>query len=179
MSVADEDVLGHDYHEQGHYDGHDGLDGLDGLDDGDHMPAMGSAHDMHAQLQAAATPLDFQATLETKFASYDSYCNLFHYILNSEGPVDLEVPNVSLRPSAPSVLDLPPACALTPPPVLLGLGCHRRVHLPVQQLLQLPPTRRPEARQPRRDRAAARKPKHMGLLQRPQRPLLAYPALPN
>ncbi|KAK1911483.1 hypothetical protein P3342_012784 [Pyrenophora teres f. teres] len=38
-------------------------------------------------------PLEFQATLETKFASYDSYCNLFHYILNSEGPVDLEVPN--------------------------------------------------------------------------------------
>lgn len=90
MSVADEDALGHDYREQAHYDGHDGFDGLD---DGDHLPAMGSAHDMHAQLQAAATPLDFQATLETKFASYDSYCNLFHYILNSEGPVDLEVPN--------------------------------------------------------------------------------------
>jgi translation initiation factor 3 subunit L len=50
--------------------------------------------DIQAQLAAAATPLEYQATLETKFASYDNYCSLFHYILNSEGPVDLEVPNV-------------------------------------------------------------------------------------
>ncbi|KAK8164858.1 translation initiation factor 3 complex subunit L [Phyllosticta citrichinensis] len=49
--------------------------------------------DIHAQLAAAATPLEYQATLETKFASYDNYCSLFHYILNSDGPVDLEVPN--------------------------------------------------------------------------------------
>lgn len=40
--------------------------------------------------------LEFQATLETKFASYDNYCSLFHFILNSDGPVDLEVPNVSI-----------------------------------------------------------------------------------
>lgn len=65
----------------------------DGMDELDRMPSMGSNQDIHAQLQAAATPLEFQATLETKFASYDNYCNLFHYILNSDGPVDLEVPN--------------------------------------------------------------------------------------
>ena len=51
--------------------------------------------DMQAQLAAAATPLEYQASLETKFTSYDNYCNLFHYILNSDGPVDLEVPSVS------------------------------------------------------------------------------------
>jgi translation initiation factor 3 subunit L len=62
-------------------------------EDLDRMPSISSNHDIHAQLQAAATPLEFQATLETKFASYDNYCNLFHYILNSDGPVDLEVPN--------------------------------------------------------------------------------------
>ncbi|KAJ4333144.1 hypothetical protein N0V95_009498 [Ascochyta clinopodiicola] len=65
----------------------------DGMEDLDRMPSIGSNQDIHAQLQAAATPLEFQATLETKFASYDNYCNLFHYILNSDGPVDLEVPN--------------------------------------------------------------------------------------
>lgn len=68
------------------------IDEYDGGDDLGRMPS--SSQDIHAQLQAAATPLEFQATLETKFASYDNYCNLFHYILNSEGPVDLEVPNV-------------------------------------------------------------------------------------
>ncbi|KZM27164.1 uncharacterized protein EKO05_0004694 [Ascochyta rabiei] len=66
---------------------------FDGMEDLDRMPSIGSNQDIHAQLQAAATPLEFQATLETKFASYDNYCNLFHYILNSDGPVDLEVPN--------------------------------------------------------------------------------------
>ncbi|KAF1932991.1 eukaryotic translation initiation factor 3 [Didymella exigua CBS 183.55] len=65
----------------------------DGMEELDRMPSIGSNQDIHAQLQAAATPLEFQATLETKFASYDNYCNLFHYILNSDGPVDLEVPN--------------------------------------------------------------------------------------
>ena len=66
----------------------------DGMDDLDRSTSMGSGQDIHAQLQAAATPLEFQATLETKFASYDNYCNLFHFILNSEGPVDLEPPSV-------------------------------------------------------------------------------------
>jgi translation initiation factor 3 subunit L len=58
----------------------------------------GGTTDIQAQLAAAATPLEYQATLETKFASYDNYCSLFHYILNSEGPVDLEVPNVWNQP---------------------------------------------------------------------------------
>lgn len=84
-SDAEGEMAG-EYREQGQYDGMEELD---------RMPSIGSNQDIHAQLQAAATPLEFQATLETKFASYDNYCNLFHYILNSDGPVDLEVPNVS------------------------------------------------------------------------------------
>ncbi|KAH9877437.1 hypothetical protein IAQ61_002803 [Plenodomus lingam] len=81
-SDAEEEAMANDYREQVQYD--------DGMEDLDRMPSINSNQDIHAQLQAAATPLEFQATLETKFASYDSYCNLFHYILNSEGPVDLE-----------------------------------------------------------------------------------------
>jgi translation initiation factor 3 subunit L len=50
--------------------------------------------DIQARLVQAAQPLDFQAPLETKFQSYDAYCSLFHYILNSDGPVDLEPPSV-------------------------------------------------------------------------------------
>lgn len=90
-SDQEEDALVNDYQEQVQFD--------DGMGDLDRTPSMGGGgqlHDMQAQLAAAATPLEYQATLETKFASYDSYCNLFHYILNSEGPVDLEVPSVSL-----------------------------------------------------------------------------------
>lgn len=89
-SDQEEDALVNDYQEQVQFD--------DGMGDLDRTPSMGGGgqlHDMQAQLAAAATPLEYQATLETKFASYDSYCNLFHYILNSEGPVDLEVPSVS------------------------------------------------------------------------------------
>jgi len=88
---AEEETMANDYREQVQYDG---------IDDMDRMPAISNNQDIHAQLQAAATPLEFQATLETKFASYDNYCNLFHYILNSEGPVDLEVPNVRRLPAA-------------------------------------------------------------------------------
>lgn len=90
-SDQEEDALVNDYQQQVQFD--------DGMGDLDRTPSMGGGgqlHDMQAQLAAAATPLEYQATLETKFASYDSYCNLFHYILNSEGPVDLEVPSVSL-----------------------------------------------------------------------------------
>ncbi|KAF8428701.1 translation initiation factor 3 complex subunit L [Tirmania nivea] len=47
---------------------------------------------LQARLQAAAQPLDFSAPLEVRFASYDNYCSLFHFILNSEGPVELELP---------------------------------------------------------------------------------------
>ncbi|CAG8451033.1 5274_t:CDS:10 [Paraglomus occultum] len=32
-------------------------------------------------------------TIEHRFASYENYCDLFNYILNSDGPVGLELPN--------------------------------------------------------------------------------------
>ncbi|KAF7729262.1 hypothetical protein EC973_004792 [Apophysomyces ossiformis] len=32
-------------------------------------------------------------TLENRFHSYENYCDLFNYILNSDGPVNLELPN--------------------------------------------------------------------------------------
>lgn len=87
-SDAEEDAMVNDYREQVRYE--------DGMDDLERTTSIGAGgQDIHAQLAAAATPLEFQATLETKFASYDNYCSLFHYILNSEGPVDLEVPSVS------------------------------------------------------------------------------------
>lgn len=89
-SDQEEDTLVIDYQEQVHFD--------DGMSELDRSTSMGGAggqlQDMQAQLAAAATPLEYQATLETKFTSYDNYCNLFHYILNSDGPVDLEVPSV-------------------------------------------------------------------------------------
>ncbi len=93
-SDQEEDALVNDYKEQVHFD--------DGLNELDRVPSLGGGggqlQDMQAQLVAAATPLEYRATLETKFASYDFYCNLFHHILNSDGPVDLEVPSVSLYP---------------------------------------------------------------------------------
>ena len=74
----------------------------DGMDDLDRTASYGGSiagpQDIQAQLAQAAQPLEFQATLETKFASYDNYCNLFHYILNSDGPVDLDVPTVRHLP---------------------------------------------------------------------------------
>lgn len=93
-SDQEEEALVNDYKEQVHFD--EGLDDVDGS--GSYGGSGGQFQDMQAQLNAAATPLEYQATLETKFASYDNYCNLFHYILNSEGPVDLEPPSVSLCP---------------------------------------------------------------------------------
>lgn len=86
-SDVEEEALVNDYREQVTFD--DGMSELDRT-----ASRGGQTQDLQAQLAAAATPLEYQATLETKFASYDNYCNLFHYILNSEGPVDLEVPNV-------------------------------------------------------------------------------------
>jgi translation initiation factor 3 subunit L len=88
-SDAEEEALVEDYREQVRYDNN-------GMDDLERVVSLGGGggQDIHAQLAAAATPLEFQATLETKFASYDNYCSLFHYILNSDGPVDLEVPSV-------------------------------------------------------------------------------------
>ena len=90
-SDQEEDALVKDYEEQVHYDN----GGLEELDRTMSFGAGGGQfQDMQAQLLAAAQPLEFGATLETKFASYDNYCNLFHYVLNSEGPVDIEVPSV-------------------------------------------------------------------------------------
>jgi hypothetical protein len=89
-SDEEENALVEDYKEQVHFD-----DGMDELDRTASFGTSGGPQDMQAQLAAAATPLEYGAALDTKFASYDNYCNLFHYILNSEGPVDLEVPTVS------------------------------------------------------------------------------------
>lgn len=88
-SDVEEEALVNDYREQVNFD-----DGMSDLDRTTSLDAGSQGQDLQAQLAAAATPLEYQATLETKFASYDNYCNLFHYILNSEGPVELEVPSV-------------------------------------------------------------------------------------
>lgn len=90
-SDREEEALVEDYKEQLHFDDNASFGGSAG---------GGGPQDMQAQLAAAATPLEYGAALDTKFASYDNYCNLFHYILNSEGPVDLEVPTVSFAPPA-------------------------------------------------------------------------------
>jgi len=82
-SDAEDEVLASEYKEQAQYGDDDELERV----------ASSGPQDLQAQLAAAAQPLEYGATLETKIASYDSYCNLFHYILNSDGPVDLEVPN--------------------------------------------------------------------------------------
>ena len=98
-SDREEEALVEDYKEQVHFD--DGMSDLDRTTSFGGAGGGGGPQDMQAQLAAAATPLEYGAALDTKFASYDNYCNLFHYILNSEGPVDLEVPTVSVDPSAP------------------------------------------------------------------------------
>lgn len=89
-SDVEEEALANDYRQQvGYTDGEGedyGLERTDSLSSG--------PQDLQAQLQAAAQPLEYQATIETKIQSYDQYCNLFHFILNSEGPVDIEVPSV-------------------------------------------------------------------------------------
>jgi translation initiation factor 3 subunit L len=89
-SDVEEEALVADYKEQVQYEG--------GLEDLDQASLAQQADEIQARLVQAAQPLDFQATLETKFQSYDNYCSLFHYILNSEGPVDLEPPSVSSYP---------------------------------------------------------------------------------
>ena len=89
-SDAEEDALVSNYREQVQYV----ADGMGG--DHDRSQSLGTPGpqgDMRSLLQGAAEPLEFTATLETKFASYDNYCTLFHFILNSEGPVELEIPN--------------------------------------------------------------------------------------
>lgn len=78
----------------------------DGLEDDQVIGGMAQQpDDIQARLAAAAQPLDYSASLDVKFQSYDAYCSLFHYILNSDGPIDVEPPSVSLRKSC--------ACALS------------------------------------------------------------------
>jgi translation initiation factor 3 subunit L len=109
-SDAEEEALAEDFREQVQYD--------DGLDDMERTASLGTGpQDIYAQLTAAATPLEFQATLDTKFASYDNYCSLFHYILNSDGPVDLDVQSV--RKEYRKWLSY----GLINGIVLLGMGC--------------------------------------------------------
>ncbi|PPJ54089.1 hypothetical protein CBER1_06320 [Cercospora berteroae] len=86
-SDVEEEALANDFREQAGYGGDDGY-GLEQVDS-----YGGGGQDLQAQLQAAATPLEYGASTELKIQSYDSYCNLFHFILNSEGPVDIEVPS--------------------------------------------------------------------------------------
>lgn len=83
---VEEEALVADYQEQvNNYEEGTDLTRADSL--------TGGPADLRAQLEAAAAPLEYQASLETKFASYDNYCSLFHYILNSDGPVEIEQPS--------------------------------------------------------------------------------------
>ncbi|ETI27462.1 eukaryotic translation initiation factor 3 subunit L [Cladophialophora carrionii CBS 160.54] len=85
---VEEETLVADYQEQVNNYADEGAD----LGRADSIISGGPA-DLRAQLEAAAAPLEFQASLETKFQSYDNYCSLFHYILNSDGPVEIETPS--------------------------------------------------------------------------------------
>jgi hypothetical protein len=87
-SDIEEEALAADYREQVQYEG------MEELEQVTSMSMAQQTDDIQSRLAAAAQPLDFSAPLETKFASYDNYCSLFHFILNSEGPVDLEPPSV-------------------------------------------------------------------------------------
>lgn len=130
-SDVEEEALANDYREQvGYEDGED-------YDLDRSVSLGGGTQDLQAQLSAAATPLEYGASIEAKIQSYDSYCNLFHFILNSDGPVDIEVPSV--RDMNWEKLEWDTNAGMT---VLLGMGCYRRVHLPVQLLLRLPPASR-------------------------------------
>jgi translation initiation factor 3 subunit L len=99
-SDVEEEAMVNDYREQVNFD-----DGMSELDRTTSHGGASQTQDLQAQLAAAATPLEYQATLETKFASYDNYCSLFHYILNSDGPVDLEVPSVGAPSHRPLLLN--------------------------------------------------------------------------
>lgn len=83
-SDVEEEALVADYREQVQYEGMEE----------NSMTMAQQTDDIQSRLAAAAQPLDFSAPLEVKFASYDNYCSLFHFILNSDGPVDLEPPSV-------------------------------------------------------------------------------------
>jgi translation initiation factor 3 subunit L len=98
-SDVEEEALVADYQEQVQYE-----DGAE-LSQVNSLTMAQQTDDIQSRLAAAAQPLDFAAPLEVKFQSYDSYCSLFHFILNSEGPVDLEPPSVSI---CPTLLGPPP-----------------------------------------------------------------------
>ncbi|KAH6969038.1 hypothetical protein HG530_005962 [Fusarium avenaceum] len=86
-SDVEEEALVAEYKEQVQYEDGDDLSRTTSLN------LAQQTDDIQARLVQAAQPLDFQAPLEAKFQSYDAYCSLFHFILNSEGPVDLEPPS--------------------------------------------------------------------------------------
>lgn len=90
-SDVEEEALVADYREQIQYENMDELERVNS------MSMAQQADDFQTRMQEAAKPLDFSAPLETKIMSYDAYCSLFHFILNSDGPVDLEPPSVSSR----------------------------------------------------------------------------------
>ena len=148
-SDREEEALVEDYKEQVHFD--EGMSELDRTASFGGAGGGGGPQDMQAQLAAAATPLEYGAALDTKFASYDNYCNLFHYILNSEGPVDLEVPTVSFAPSASKSTR-----CLMGILVLLGMGRNRRVHLSIRILLPVSQPHRPNRIHQRRGPTPAR-----------------------
>lgn len=92
-SDVEEEALVADYQEQIQFE--------DGIDESEQTMSMAQqTDDIQSRLAAAAQPLDFSASLDVKFASYDNYCSLFHFILNSDGPVDLEPPSVGILPNA-------------------------------------------------------------------------------
>ncbi|KAK3692187.1 translation initiation factor 3 complex subunit L [Podospora appendiculata] len=88
-SDVEEGLLAAEYKEQVQFQD----DGMDDFEPSNSMSMAQQPDDIQARLAQAAQPLDFSAPLEIKFQSYDAYCSLFHYILNSEGPVDLEPPS--------------------------------------------------------------------------------------
>jgi translation initiation factor 3 subunit L len=88
-SDVEEEALVADYREQVQYED------LNELEPVSSLTMAQQTDDIQSRLVAAAQPLDFSAPLEVKFQSYDAYCSLFHFILNSDGPVDLEPPSVS------------------------------------------------------------------------------------
>lgn len=128
-SDIEEEALAADYREQLEYEGAE-------LEQVNSLTMAQQADDIQSRLVAAAQPLDFSAPLEAKFSSYDSYCSLFHFILNSDGPVDVEPPSVSCVCGGDNGGKIADKDV-----VLLGLGCHRRVHLPIQLVLLIPKPR--------------------------------------
>jgi translation initiation factor 3 subunit L len=87
-SDAEEDALVEDYREQVRFDNADAVE--DNYQFNDPTGGIG------IQLATVAAPLEFGATLQTKLDSYELYCSLFHYFLNSKGPIDVEPPTVRI-----------------------------------------------------------------------------------